>query len=414
MNKGALIEKKPDREGENGSLALEQKALDPSFSSPSVDMSGHETAPLTADTHDSVLSVLDERELSIVTHRVLLEEIIRCGNVPSWMSYWSQRASDLWRNLCCDAGGAATYESSINILRAIQGYLYNALIEEDGRIKAILHGVQFVSLGVGDGVKDQIILDGLAKNGIRKIDTILVDSSRYMLADLMTELGKKQPVNQIPRNRSSVTGKNMLFEHLTHVHIERTHPGQSRIVALIGLTVGNFPQAGEGNIFEVLQSVTEKGDLLLIDYQTINGTGSEEIRKGYDVPRYKEFVIQPLRDIIKTRFPNDLPKDFDISWLSPASVRVIFDPNIQQENLTGGDGIVRFILSDEACAAFESFVHIYCNMPDFILPRPFDIHRSCKYMPGAFENKLQQNGFSLSEHKISGPYGYNLLMARRI
>lgn len=348
-----------------------------------------------------------------VTHETMLQSIKDEGWMPSWESYHSSRASSLWLRLCNQpGGGAATYESSVSFFRALQPILYRPILEQ--HLSNILrHGIQISSLGIGDGVKDSIMLEALAQKGIRDVDHVLVDASILMLNRALSRFTQSNP-RVLPQNLS-LEARYMLFEQLRKYPVSRRIPEQIRITLLLGLTIGNFRQ-GKGGVFELLRDSMQPGDIFIVDYQGLNRQKSEDIRRQYDTRAWKEFVSQPLGDIVALRFNGIIPFDLLISKFLANPVQVV-EVRFVDEIVSGessGIGAVEFILTDEACVAFESFVHTYCGMPDFTLPRPFNLYRSCKYMPGAFESKLQQNGFSLSEHKISGFYGYNLLMAHRI
>lgn len=348
-----------------------------------------------------------------VTHETMLQGIVREGWMPSWESYHSSQATSAWFRLCRGTtSGAATYESSVSFFQALQPLLYSGVLRP--RLHDILRqGMQILSLGIGNGTKDPIILKALAQRGIRDVDHVLVDASAHMLDQALGRFVQSDP-RVLPQNLS-LEVRYMLFEQMKDCPAERRTPDQMRIVLLLGLTVGNFKQ-GEGGIFELLRDSTQVGDVLILDYQKLNGQGSESIRQQYDIRPWKGFVVQPLKDIIALRFDGNIP-DLPISRLlgDPARcVQVRFvDEIIPGES--SGIGAVEFILTEEATSAFEQFVQQECNMPKFILPRPFNVYRSCKYKGDAFENKLKEYGFDPmpSAMSIGGQYGYNLLMAIR-
>lgn len=365
-------------------------------------------------SHEDTTLASSHEALSVnpVTYETMLQGIVREGWMPPWESYHSWQATSAWLRLCQGASGAATYEASVSFFQALQPLLYTNVLQP--RLRDILRqGMQILSLGIGNGAKDPIMLQALAQKGIRDVDHVLVDASVPMLDQALGSFVQSDP-RALPQNLS-LEARYMLFEQMRDYPVERRTPEQMRIVLLLGLTVGNFRQ-GEGGIFELLRDSTQAGDALILDYQRLNGQGSEPIRQQYDTRPWKGFVVQPLRDIIALRFNGNIP-DLPISRFFADPSRCV-EVRFVDEIIPGessGIGAIEFILTEEVASAFEEFVQQYCGMPDFTLPRPFNLYRSCKYKGNAFENKLKEYGFDPmpSTMSIGGQYGYNLLMAVR-
>ncbi len=174
--------------------------------------------------------------------------------VPSKYLYWTPQASEHWLELC-NQEKYQYYNNSLTALRGKAQTLAGQIVEAAGTAQ-----IDFVSVGSGDGVKDNVLLRQLQKElhaeefiyyyPVDISDTLIVEAIRNALR------------GGLPRNKFKVKALIADFlklEKLKSFYEERPAPN---LFSVLGNTVGN---ADEDKLIDSVSEAMMPGDLVLLE-----------------------------------------------------------------------------------------------------------------------------------------------------
>ncbi len=183
------------------------------------------------------------------TNRKISEEFLGClrqRNVPSKFSYWGDMETRHWLNVCKDP----EYINWPLEIKLLEKNLPE-IVRLAGRPVANL-----VSLGIGNGEKDKMILDAFLKT--RPVRYYALDISLPMVKAGFKTLGKT------PVEKTAYIGD--------FVHLESFAPkikkqsGGANIISILGNTLGNLNQV---NTLNLIRRSMDRHDYLLVSFQIL-------------------------------------------------------------------------------------------------------------------------------------------------
>lgn len=174
--------------------------------------------------------------------------------VPSKYLYWTPQASEHWLELC-NQEKYQYYSTSLSVLREKVGVLVSEIVKAAGTAQ-----LDLVSVGSGDGVKDNVLLAKLQEElkanefiyyyPVDISDTLIVEAIRNALR------------GGLPRDRfrvKALIADFLKLEQLQAFYEEREDPN---LFSVLGNTIGN---ADEDKLLDSVSEAMMPGDLVLLD-----------------------------------------------------------------------------------------------------------------------------------------------------
>jgi uncharacterized SAM-dependent methyltransferase len=224
--------------------------------------------------------------------------------VPSKYLYWTPQASEHWLELC-NQEKYQYYSNSLEVLRKKAQTLAGQIVAAAGTAQ-----IDFVSVGSGDGVKDNVLLRQLQKE-LREEEFVYyypVDISDTLIVEAIRNALR----GGLPRGRFKVKALIADFlklEKLKAFYEERPAPN---LFSVLGNTVGN---ADEDKLLDSVSEAMMPGDLVLLEVN----------------------VGDPSIDDLVWSDPVTLEHDF-----TPLAVlNVDFEPHKMEYSEHQGEGIVK-------------------------------------------------------------------------
>jgi len=160
-------------------------------------------------------------------------------------------------------------------------------------IKMGSRGIRVISLGIGNGYKDAIILKKICEMVDAQIDYWIIEFSYEML-----KIGWKNVQERLGATNSKRIKPKLFQTDFLNIGILSNLLSDNKVnlFLLLGNTLGNFQ---EDDLLNTISSVMHQGDYFLIDNQ-IKGEGkltSEEqktLRSMYDTSEYKNYILSIL------------------------------------------------------------------------------------------------------------------------
>ncbi len=229
--------------------------------------------------HSSMKTVINIQLSQSEMEKDFLNQL-RNRTIPSHLSYWGKKEAQEWINVC-KSEDYEVYEKGVELLKK------NVIPKLDILKDAAKKGLNFLSLGIGNGVKDQLILEALLK--LFKI--------RYFPVDISLDM-----INAGIKNMSvdvETVGFISDFRFLRDISERiRQNYYPCHLISILGNTIGNF---GQIEILNNLRKGMSKKDFLLIEITMRKETGSKmhsedltHILESYNNEYYKSFVFAPL------------------------------------------------------------------------------------------------------------------------
>lgn len=158
-----------------------------------------------------------------------------------------------------------------------------------------------VMLGCGAGAKDELIIQGILDcggpasiyYGLVDVSPYMLDSAAYRLKEVLRANGLEGRVHILPLRYDFVDSFHGAGKKLRR-------PNRNVAWFLPGGTLGNLD---EDRFFRSIVREGRSGDLVVVGVETV-GSGEvvlekEVLRKKYDIPAVRQFVSEPLRDLMK-------------------------------------------------------------------------------------------------------------------
>ncbi len=207
-------------------------------------------------------------------------ECLRNREIPSRFSYWGKKETFGWLKVC-KSKDYGVYDKGVDLVTSNIPKI-SKCIQKSGH-----HEFNFISLGVGNGIKDSIIIEFFLQNFEMKYFPI--DISLDMLNEGMENI----------RQNIKTVGFISDFRHFSDIsELIRQNHYKNHLVSILGNTLGNF---GQVEILNSLRRGMTKDDFLLIEVtlrkdagSKIHGENLTDIIESYNNEDYKSFVFTPL------------------------------------------------------------------------------------------------------------------------
>jgi len=171
---------------------------------------------------------------------------LRHRSIPTKFQYWGRKETQNWLNVCKNSE-YINWPLEINLLNANLPEIIKLV---NSRVKNL------VSLGIGNGEKDKMILNSFLKNC----------SMRYFTIDVsphMVKVGFKT-LRKVFVEKTAYIGD---FEHLEKLAPKiRKQTGSSNLISILGNTLGNLDQVSTLNL---IRRSMDKNDYLLFAVQIL-------------------------------------------------------------------------------------------------------------------------------------------------
>jgi uncharacterized SAM-dependent methyltransferase len=200
---------------------------------------------------DAAIYVADKRH----EYPTSLRRFVRNGDiVPSKYLYWTPQASEHWLELCKHEK-YQYYRNSLKVLRAKAAALVGEIVKATGTAQ-----IDLVSVGSGDGVKDNVLLRHLQKElqadefiyyyPVDISDTLIVEAIRNALS------------RGLPRGAFKIKALIADFLKLEQLQAFYEERKATNLFSVLGNTVGN---ADEDALLESVSEAMLPGDLVLLE-----------------------------------------------------------------------------------------------------------------------------------------------------
>lgn len=166
-------------------------------------------------------------------------------------------------------------------------------------------GIRVISLGIGDGYKDAIILNKICEIVNTPIDYWIIEFSYEML-----KIGLKNVQEKLGEvNNRRIDSKLFQTDFLDiNILVDLLNDDKINLFLLLGNTLGNFP---EDVLLNKISSVMHIGDYFLIDNQ-IKGENKLTTKEArtlyamYDTKKYKDYIFSILNNAQIKREDGDI------------------------------------------------------------------------------------------------------------
>ena len=155
-------------------------------------------------------------------------------------------------------------------------------------------GIRVISLGIGDGHKDAVILNKLCDMTKGTIDYWIIEFSYEML-----KIGLKNVQEDIGENINRINTKLFQTDFLDlGILSDLMNDDKINLFMLLGNTLGNFT---EDVLLNKIDSVMKEGDFFLIDNQIkgenkLNKAERRLLNEMYNTKKYKEYIFSILKN----------------------------------------------------------------------------------------------------------------------
>ncbi|MFA5134454.1 MAG: L-histidine N(alpha)-methyltransferase [Patescibacteria group bacterium] len=207
-------------------------------------------------------------------------ECLKNREIISKFSYWGEEPTQAWLRFC-RAAEYKTYPQGVSLLRKVSADIAD-------RVGA--SRVNYISLGVGNGEKDAILLQWLYKTS-RLI--------RYYPIDISTDMIKAGLNHVFAHFRNLPTTAFVTdFKILDEIAQAETFRRDRNFFSLLGNTMGNFNQV---SLLNILRHSLDRNDYLLVGVSTRRERSQEtkadvnRIIRSYSNKASKEFAYSPLK-----------------------------------------------------------------------------------------------------------------------
>jgi uncharacterized SAM-dependent methyltransferase len=200
---------------------------------------------------DAAIYVADKRH----EYPDSLQRFVKSGDiVPSKYLYWTPQASEHWLELCRHEK-YQFYKKSLRVLRSKAPALVGKIVEASGTAQ-----IDLVSVGSGDGVKDNVLLRHLQKKleADEYIYYYPVDISDTLIVEAIGNALR----GGLPRGAFKVKALIADFLELEQLQAFYEERSATNLFSVLGNTVGN---ADEHKLLDSVSKAMLPGDLVLLE-----------------------------------------------------------------------------------------------------------------------------------------------------
>jgi len=210
---------------------------------------------------------------------------LRDRSITSEFSYWGRQESEQWLSVC-DANEYSVYGMAVETIKNHSADIVKALkIKESSEIN-------FISFGVGNGMKDMYILKEIIKQN-SKAKYFPIDISLDMLEEAIRNIF----VELKPIDTTAFVADFDDFKDISARLREVSY--DCHLVSMLGNTLGNF--VGQVEVLNNIRGGMRMNDYLLVEV-TMRRDDSSNRRENltslinsYNNDAYKDFVFTPLK-----------------------------------------------------------------------------------------------------------------------
>lgn len=206
------------------------------------------------------------------TNKKISEEFmasLRRRNLPTKFQYWGREETQNWLNVCKDP----EYINWPLEIRLLEANLPKIVELVNPRVKNL------ISLGIGNGEKDKMILNAFLKD--RPMRYFAIDISLYMVKAGFKTLRK------VPAEKTAYIGD---FEHLEKLAPKiKKQTGSNNLISILGNTLGNLDQVATLNL---IRRSMDRNDYLLFAVQILEK--GEILHIGEILSAYNTKALQGL------------------------------------------------------------------------------------------------------------------------
>lgn len=213
----------------------------------------------------------------------LQKEFLEClknREIVSKFSYWGEEPTQGWLRVC-QVSEYKTYQQAVKLLKNVSDDIARTVAKPK---------MSYISLGIGNGEKDAIILQKLSR---------LMNKIKYYPIDISTDM-IKAGLNYIFSHFRNLPTTAFVtdFKILDEIVKAETFKNERNFFVLLGNTLGNFNQV---YLLNILKRSMDKNDYILIGVSLRKDRlieTKEDIRKiikSYNNKPFKDFVFSPLR-----------------------------------------------------------------------------------------------------------------------
>lgn len=246
---------------------------------------------------DSMLdAVLFFRDATVFANEEILDFIGKDRVIPYRLLYKTEQGTRRWLNLC-ESPTYTFYIRSYNYLNDNISDLIGKIVEAAGRTDFDL-----VSLGVGDGRKDALVIKSIISQMCKSeiLYYYPMDISPYMIEKTARYLANDDELMQkLDRLRiKPFVGDFLGIDKMDLIYNYRESPN---IFCLLGNTIGNDD---EDEIVQTLQGAVQAGDFIILELNTdTDGGDKEQLQRSTE---NKLHDLSPLEAVGIKYNPSDL------------------------------------------------------------------------------------------------------------
>lgn len=230
--------------------------------------------------------------------------------------------------------------------------------------------IDIIELGVGDGHKTQLVLEGFLKLQ-KEINLYPIDISAKAMAQLGETLGQHE----------HLTIHGVIADYFAGLAHVREHSTNRQLVLFLGSNIGNFNPLQSQRFLKKLRSILNTGDHILIgfdlkkDIATLNRAYNDSA--GYT----RQFNLNLLQ-----RINNELDGHFDLHQFEHYGA---FNPRL--------GAMESFLISKQRQSVYIEALDSHFEFDKF---EPVHLEYSFKYMEEEVEKLAEDTGFEVVHHYL--------------
>lgn len=220
----------------------------------------------------------------------LMKKYASCLNdrkVDSKFAYWGEEVTKKYIELL----NTEEYTLPNMTRKLLSDNIDNILSSMDIDTKSI----RVISLGIGDGLKDSIIINKIFEKTNAPIDYWIIEISYEMI-----KIGLNNVREHLNRDNQARLNPRLFQTDFLDINIltDLITDDKTNLFLLLGNTLGNFP---EDILLNKISSVMKKNDYFLIDNQikgenNINTRERNELISMYNTEKYQEYIMTILKN----------------------------------------------------------------------------------------------------------------------
>jgi len=284
------------------------------------------------------------------------EQFLQClrdRDIPSRFSYWGKKESTGWLNVC----SSNDYSVYCKGEKMIKQYA-------ESIVKSVMKvGIDynFISLGIGNGVKDSYIIDSFLKE-LKKIKYFPIDISWDMV---------NEGVKNLRQKNLDIVAYVADFEDFHDISTRiRSSYASSHFISILGNTLGNF---GQVEVLNNIRNGMVQNDYLLLEITMREQVGSKtkgenltDIVGSYNNDDYKNFVFSPLEKVGFVKSDGVIEVEYGPNQFYPKLYSIELWFRLKKDKLVHYHGQEIVFKKDERIRLYVSHKYTYENIRELL------------------------------------------------